>query len=100
MAGELAQAEERLEDLHRRALHPILRDPLCDRSPVVGEELVVLAPVLRLELAIDRLLPPRGKLGRHFLLRPSEEERPDPPREELARLVVELARPDVAAGAR
>ena len=58
------------------------------RRAIVIAQLVVQLALRRLEIAVERLLGPRRQLRRHLLLRPPQDERPQPARQQRQHPVV------------
>ena len=82
VAGGLAQAQQRFEDLDLAASEPLLADALEQRAAVVAQELVVERALRPLELAEDRLLGLGRELGRDLVLGAPQDERPQAARED------------------
>src|SRR3979411_2649847 len=87
VAGAWAKPQQRLEDLHLRAVDAIARDPFEQRRPVVRAQLVVVAPLRAFELALERLLGAGRQFRRHLLLGAPEDERTQRPRQPLEVLI-------------
>src|SRR5262245_35091570 len=94
MGCRLPKPEKRLQHLHLRARQPLSGHRGKQRLSVMIPELVVEAPLRRLEIAVNRLLDFFRQLRRHLLLGSSENERPQRPGEQVDLYAVCPPRPD------
>ena len=74
MRGGLAQAQQRLENVHLRFRHPLRLDAPQQRLPVVLAQFVVLLALCRIQLAIDGLLDLLRQLLDHLSLGPPQDD--------------------------
>ena len=96
MTRRLAQPQQRLEDLHLRSVDAVARDPREQRFAIMRAQLVVMPPLRRLELAVQRLLGPSRQLRRDLFFGPPQDERPQRARQPLARSRRRCARAELA----
>ena len=94
MRSRLSKPEQRLEHLHLRPRQPFLCHGRQQSVTVVIAELVVEAPLRRLQIAVNRLLDLLRQLGRNLLLGPPENERPQGAGEQIDLDPVGAARSD------
>ena len=94
MRSRLAKPEQRLEHLHLRPRQALPGDRREQGVTVVVPELVVEAPLRRLQVAVNRLLDFLRQLRRDLLLRPPENERPQGAGEQIDLDPIGAARSD------
>ena len=87
VARRLAQPQQRLENLHLRAIDAVAGDAREQRLAIVRAQLVVVPPLRAFELALERLLGASRQLRRDLLLRAPQDERTQRAREPFEILV-------------
>ncbi len=76
MAGCLSQAQQGLEDVHARLLHPLAFDTFEHTALVVHANVFVHAPLLGLHFDFQGLLDAGGQFARHVLLLAPKDDGP------------------------